>query len=568
MLGGCLWTSPACYAPAWSPDGDSLYYVAARPDGTLSLRRADVASRTGTELAASRLDEPPVALALSPQGDRVACAVVTRANGRERQASVHVHAGEGADGRAVWRGPTARGTVELCWTPDGQSVVVAADRPGGWGLWLAPVGGGTPRALARGLAEARLPAVSPDGSQVAFVGRPTAKALCGLYTASLETGEASVAVPALFRTPWVGYGPAWSPDGGALAYVAERYAAEGFAEVWVYEVAAGRRRAVARTLAGSCFAPAWSPHGDRLAFVRLPFGAGPAGPQTPGSGGRPAEIVVVDAQGEQQRALAADGLANLMPAWSPDGQTIAFTTSAEPAEPRHVVRLADVATAELRLAEDAPEARVLLAMARYRRGAAAGLKKALDALADIPAGPARAFAHLTVAEAYRELGQWRVVAHHARAAAVEAPPVLRGRALGRLAEAQRRLGQPEDALHSLGRLPPEAKDARTRRTAARLRRGIETLGRVRTQLEDRSTPALLHRLGDLQRKALGNPRGARDTYFRLLDQHPGYPRAPRVAAAVFECYARLRAHRASYRVLERMAGLIGEDRLTAAQTLA
>ena len=39
LLAGCLWRSPAYYAPVWSPDGQKLYYVAARPDGTLSVGR-------------------------------------------------------------------------------------------------------------------------------------------------------------------------------------------------------------------------------------------------------------------------------------------------------------------------------------------------------------------------------------------------------------------------------------------------------------------------------------------------------------------------------------------------
>ena len=250
LLAGCLWRSPAYYAPAWSPDGQKLYYVAARPDGTLSVRRVDLLSKEAGELAAGKFPEPPVAMALSPKGDRLACAVLVRRNGRPQSLRLHVLSQGGAGDRVAWQSPTVEGVVDLCWMPDGQAVMVAADRPGGPGLWLAPANGGTPRPLAADLTEVRLPAVSPDGAQAAILARPNPKGLWSLHVLSLDTGRHRVAAPALFRTCRVGYGPAWSPDGKSLAYVAERYAAEGSAEIWLWDAAKGQRRALARTLAG------------------------------------------------------------------------------------------------------------------------------------------------------------------------------------------------------------------------------------------------------------------------------------------------------------------------------
>ena len=562
LLAGCLWRSPAYYTPAWSPDGQKLYYVAARPDGTLSVRRVDLLNKEAGELAAGSFPEPPVAMALSPKGDRLACAVLVRRNGRPQSLRLHVLSQGGAGDRVAWQSPTVEGVVDLCWMPDGQAVMVAADRPGGPGLWLAPANGGTPRPLAADLTEVRLPAVSPDGAQAAILARPNPKGLWSLHVLSLDTGRHRVAAPALFRTCRVGYGPAWSPDGRSLAYVAERYAAEGSAEIWLWDAAKGQRRALARTLAGTCFAPAWSPKGSLLAFVRLPFGCGTAGPAAPGCGDRPAEIVVVDAREGRQRPLVADGLANLMPAWSPDGATLAFTSAADPESGQHVVRLVDIESGRIRLAEESPGARFTLAMAHHARGSPTGLREALEQLAQIADSPARAIAHRQIAEVYAGLGQWRLVADHAREAAkAEGPPGERARKL--LVEAEMRLGKPGAALQTASALAAEPKDSEAQKLAARLRSGLEDADRLRKQLAAKPTPRLLHQLADVTRSGLGNPRGALGLYFGLLDQHPDYPRAAEVAAALFDCYAHLRAHRASYRLLARMADLVGDGALTA-----
>ena len=557
LLCGCLWEHPACYAPVWSPDGERLYYVAARPDGTLTVRRADLGSREGGELAASHLPDPPIAMALAPRGDRVACAVPTRRNGRPAGICLHVLSAGGSSDRVLWRAPAAR-SVELCWTPDGKAIVVAAARQGGGSLTLVPVAGGKPEPLRSDLADVRTPAVSPDGTRIAFAARPPSAELWSLRVLDLDGRREKVVATGLFRTVHAGYGPAWSPDGATVAYVAERFATEGFAEIRAWDAASGKHRTVARTVAGACIAPAWSPSGDALAFVRLPFGSGVAGPSRPGAGDRPAEIAVVDAAGSQQRALVADGLSNLMPAWSPDGRTLAFATLAQPTAHHHVVRLVDVHTAHIRLAEDTPENRFLLGMARHERGSTTGLHQALAELPAITDPAARAHAHGLVAEVYARLGQWELVAEHAAAPGDAAP----GPARRLLAEAQMRLGRPADARATAERLAQDAGDKTAQRLLDRLTGGLGTLATLNQQLARKRSPALLFRLAALHHAQLGNPRAALACYLDLIEQFPDYPRLPAAAAGAFDCYAQLPAHPPTYAVLERLSRLVGPEELT------
>ena len=544
---------PAYYAPVWAPDGTKLTYVAARPDGRLALRRVDIEAHEGGELAASRLPDPPVAMALSPDGAKVACAVLARPKGQQATVRLHVLSRGGSSDRVVWETPSRQGVVDLCWTPDGGAIVVAADQPVGSGLWRVAADGSGATVLADDLHGVRAPAVSPDGRSVAFVACKRPEALWSLQVRSHD-GRRKVAASGVFRTYRVGYWPRWSPRGnGHLAYVAERYAAAGFAEVWVWDAATGRRRPLARTLAGACLAPAWSPKGDRLAFVRLPLGMGTEGP---GTNGRPAEIVLADPAGKKLRPLVADGLANLMPAWAPDGATIAFCTCADPSDSPHVVRLVDVETAKVRLAEDSPAARFALALARHERGSATALTQAAAELARITSPTTLPYAHDRLARIYERRGRWQLVARHAAAAEAAGGLAIRANVLRLLAQAQMRLGQPEAALAAANRLTAVAPDA-ARALRDGLRTGIQAVATCQAELRRKPTAPTLHRMADAERTHLGDPRRALDQYCRLIDDFPDYPRRAEAAASAFQCYAQLAPEPPGYRVLQRVAAALG-----------
>jgi len=95
------------------------------------------------------------------------------------------------------------------------------------------------------------PAVSPDGTQVAFV------ALGDLWT--MPIGGAP---QRLMRDAWVEADPAWSPDGKSIAYSSDR---GGSMNVWIRDLASGADRPLTRA-AGAAMQPAWSPDGSRIAY--------------------------------------------------------------------------------------------------------------------------------------------------------------------------------------------------------------------------------------------------------------------------------------------------------------
>jgi dipeptidyl aminopeptidase/acylaminoacyl peptidase len=116
-----------------------------------------------------------------------------------------------------------------------------------------------------------------------------------------------------------GYDPAWSPDAQKIAITYP----ETTETTNVYVIDADGSNRVALTDSGNDFGPAYSPDGSRIAFTSYREAEPP--------NGSPYRIYLMNADGTGQQKLFADspsGLsAELQPAWSPDGQRIAFIGS-------------------------------------------------------------------------------------------------------------------------------------------------------------------------------------------------------------------------------------------------
>ncbi len=135
--------------------------------------------------------------------------------------------------------------------------------------------------------------------------------------------------------PWRDSSPAWSPDGGSIAYLSDR---DGTTQIWVRRLDIAGDRQVTH-LESPPLTVAWSPDGSSLAYTARLAEALPSAVWAPTAIlpllRRPAarvQLFVVPAAGGKVRALPLDGALDIHgePAWMPDGQSILVSAAPPP----------------------------------------------------------------------------------------------------------------------------------------------------------------------------------------------------------------------------------------------
>ena len=209
------------------------------------------------------------------------------------------------------------------WSPDGDALAWSS----GQAVWIAESNGGGQERVAES-PRPNIPTWQPDGRAIAFVDNERRT----LSVVPLDGGQ-PVEVPLLPEslrergTPLpLRNAPAWSPDGERLALVTWDGSGD---EIYVVDGDGGGLRRVSSVLtsgepidledrqgAKKAIAdaawPAWSPDGERLAFTLIPEVARSTG-----------GLYLVDPDGaSQQRQTSLVPLAP--PSWSPDGRALLF----------------------------------------------------------------------------------------------------------------------------------------------------------------------------------------------------------------------------------------------------
>jgi TolB protein len=203
-------------------------------------------------------------------------------------------------------------------SPDGTRIAFESHRDGNWEIYILDLPTGEITRLTEELAFDGAPAWSPHGSRLAFESYRDGN--WEIYILDLETRQ----LTRLTDDPGGDYAPAWSPDGEHIAFTSWR---DGDKEIYVMGVDGSQQRNITHA-PGDDEYPAWSPDGERLAFL------------SSRDDGHTTEVYLMAADGAEQTRLTANEVQDRAPFWSPDGQEIICATynKGEPFEVYHEYR--------------------------------------------------------------------------------------------------------------------------------------------------------------------------------------------------------------------------------------
>lgn len=183
-------------------------------------------------------------------------------------------------------------------SPDGTRIAFESDRDGNYEIYVMDVNGRNQTRLTNDPARDGAPAWSPDGRRIAFTSDRDNRAGADVYVMNADgTGLERL------TTDLSNWAPQFSPDGGEIAVQVDL-------DVHVINLATRARRRLSMA-PQNAMNPTWSADGARLAFVT--------------TRNQKAEIFTMNADGSDQKVLVSMARGPVIdPRWSPDGTKVAF----------------------------------------------------------------------------------------------------------------------------------------------------------------------------------------------------------------------------------------------------
>jgi Tol biopolymer transport system component len=176
------------------------------------------------------------------------------------------------------------------------------------------------------------PVLSDDGNYIAFLSNGNWKkgeVFIDLWLGNARTGERvkrlvkSTTDPNFEELRLLYSQSAFSNDGKTLAFTAQR---EGKDVLYLLDIPSRSVRKRLDLEVDAVTGPSWSPDDKQIVFS--------------GTRGGITDLMVVDADGKNLRALTNDIYGDLQPSWSPDGRYIAFATDRGPQTDLETLRIA------------------------------------------------------------------------------------------------------------------------------------------------------------------------------------------------------------------------------------
>jgi Tol biopolymer transport system component len=194
------------------------------------------------------------------------------------------------------------------WSANGKRVIFATDRTGHWQIWEVPATGGSARPIRENEATEFQVDESPSGSHLAFLSNAE-NAAEYLWLRDQKSGVAQVLLR--YKADSILGNPDWSPDGQEIVFSSNhRYGHQ----IYRVDVRSTETRRVSPITSGGC-EPRFHPDGRRVVYVsRRHFG-------------KSSLLVEQDLETGAEKTLVGWPALNYDPAYSPDGQELAFASN-------------------------------------------------------------------------------------------------------------------------------------------------------------------------------------------------------------------------------------------------
>ena len=210
---------------------------------------------------------------------------------------------------AVIRGDTIRNDIHPAISPDGSSVAFSSNRTGTHQIYVLHRPSGEIRQITHGHESKFWPSWSPDATRLVFDSDRSGNQ--ELFVVDLAAGTEQ----RLTTDPAFDAVSAWAPRGNLIAFDSNRRP-DGAADIWVARTDGTGQRALWSDSTSDGH-PSWSRDARFIAYKTGPLR---------GTSPRPSEIAVVELSTGVRRVMTRNGGVNVSPSWSPDGARLYFTS--------------------------------------------------------------------------------------------------------------------------------------------------------------------------------------------------------------------------------------------------